>query len=172
MYCHFFLQIIQLMFLANKSNKNGNILSPKDKNRSIQHCLCHLNSNNHQFVFIMRTWRKASARSLLISIVSDSRSKIFLIVLLTVVYSIVPKALKMLSLTDFLNRWNKWWIFYHLLLNLNANSKKKMMMYSEINFKQKMRSCVCWFLMFFVKTLKVFLTNCRFKLMIHCFEPM
>ena len=170
MHCHFFLQIIQLMFLINKSNKNENVFSSKNKNQSIQHCFCHLNSSNHQFVFITETWRKASVRSLLISIVFGFKLKIFSIVLLTVVYLIILKALEMLSLTDFLNEWNKWWIFHHLLLNLSANSKEKMMMCFEINFKQKMRSCVCWFSMFFVKTSEVFLANCRFKLMIHCFE--
>ena len=138
MHCHFFLQIIQLMFLTNKSNKNENVFNSKNKNQSIQHCLCHLNSSNHQFVFITKTWWKASVRFFLISIVFDFRLKIFLIVLSTNVYLIVLKILKILSLTDFLNKWNKWWIFCHLLLNLNANSKKKMMIYFEIDFKQKM----------------------------------
>ena len=170
MHCHFFLQIIQLMLLTNKSNKNGNVFNSKNKNRLIQHCFYYLNSNNHQFIFATETWRKAFARSFLISIVSGLRSKIFLIVLLTVVYLIVLKTLKMLSLTDFLNEWNKWWIFRHLLLGLNVNLKRKMMMCSEIDFKRKMRSCVCWFLMSFVKTSGAFLADCRFKLMIRCFE--
>ena len=164
-------QIIQLMFLINKSNKNGNVFSPKNKNRLIQHCLCYLNSSNHQFVFITEMWRKASVRFFLINIVFDFRLKIFLIVLSTVMYLIVLKTLRMLSLTDFLNKWNKWWIFRHLLLNLNANLKRKMMMCFKIDFKRKRRSCVCWFSIFFVKTLEIFLTNCRFKLMICCFEP-
>ena len=103
MHCHFFLQITQLMFLMNKSNKNENFFSPKNKNQLIQHCFCHLNSNNHQSASIMKTWRKAFVKSFLISIVFDSRSKIFSIVLLTVMYSIILKILKMLSLTDFLN---------------------------------------------------------------------
>ena len=51
MHCYFFLQTIQLMFLTNKSNKNGNVFSSKDKNRSIQHCLCHLNFSNHCYGF-------------------------------------------------------------------------------------------------------------------------
>ena len=171
MHCHFFLQTIQLMSLTNKSNKNGNVFSLKNKNRLIQYCPCYLNSSNHQSASATGTWRKASVRSFLISIVFDFRSEIFLIVLLTVVYSIVLKTLEMLLLTNFLNKWNKWWIFHHLLLNLNANLKKKMMMYFKIDFKWKMRLCVCWFLMFFVKTLGAFLANCRFKLMICCFGP-
>ena len=170
MHCHFFLQIIQLMFLTNKSNKNKNVFSSKNKNQLIQHCFCYLNSNNHQFVFIMETWRKTFARFFLINIVFDFRSKIFLIVLLTIMYLIVLKVLKMLLLTDFLNKWNKWWIFHHLLLNLNANSKKEIMICFEIDFKWKMWLYVCWFSMFFVKTSKASLTNCKFKLMIHCFE--
>ena len=135
MHCHFFLQTIQLMFLTNKSNKNRNVFSSKGKNRLIQHCLCHLNSSNHQSAFTTKTWRKASVRFLLISIVSGFRSKIFLIVLLIVMYSIISKTLEMLSLIDFLNEWNKWWIFRHLLLNLTANLKKKMMMCFKIDFK-------------------------------------
>ena len=158
------------MFLINKSNKNENVFNSKNKNQLIQHCFCHLNSNNHQFVFIMKIWWKAFIRSFLISIVFDFKLKIFLIVLLTIVYLIVSKVLKMLLLTDFLNEWNKWWIFCHLLLNLNANLKKEIMIYSEIDFKQKMRSCVYWFSMFFVRTSEAFLANCRFKLMIHCFK--
>ena len=135
MHCHFFLQIIQLMFLTNKSNKNKNVFSSKNKNWLIQHCFCYLNSNNHQSAFTTETWRKAFVKSFLINIVSDFRSEIFSIVLSTVVYLIISKILKMLLLTDFLNEWNKWWIFRHLLLNLSANLKKKMMMYFEINFK-------------------------------------
>ena len=125
MHCHFFLQNIQLKFLTNKSNKNENVFSPKNKNRLIQHCFCHLNFSNHQSAFATKTWRKAFVRSLLINIVFDLKSKIFSIVLLTIVYSIISKTLEMLSLIDFLNEWNKWWIFRHLLLNLNGNLKKK-----------------------------------------------
>ena len=158
------------MPLTNKSNKNENVFSSKNKNQLIQHCFCHLNFNNHQFVFIIKTWRKAFVRSFSINIVFDFRSKIFSIVLSTDVYSIISKALKMLLLIDFLNEWNKWWIFRHLLLNLSVNLKKKMMMCFEIDFKQKMRSCVCWFSMSFVRISETFLANCRFKLMIHCFE--
>ena len=124
MHCHFFLQITQLMPLTNKLSKNGNVLNPKNKNQSIQHCFCHIKSNNHQSAFVTKTWRKASARSLLINIVFKFRLVIVLIALLTVVYSIVSKTLIILSLTDFLNEWNKWWIFRQLLLDLNANSKK------------------------------------------------
>ena len=135
MHCYFFLQIIQLMFLTNKSNKNGNVFSSKNKNRLIQHCFCHLNSNNHQFAFATKTWRKTFAKSLLISIVFDFKLKVFSIVLSTVVYSIVLKTLKMLLLIDFSNKWNKWWIFRHLLLNLDVNLKKKIMICFEIDFK-------------------------------------
>ena len=172
MHCHFFLQTTQLMLLINKSNKNRNVFNSKNKNRLIQHCFCHLNSSNHQFVFVTETWWKAFARSFLISIVFNFKSEIFLIVLLTVVYLIISKTLEMLLLIDFLNKWNKWWIFRHLLLNLGANSKEKIMMCSEIDFKQKMWSCVCWFSMSFVRTSEAFLANCRFKLMICCFEFM
>ena len=145
----FFLQITQLMFLTNKLNKNGNVFNSKNKNRSIQHCFCHIKFNNHQFDFATKTWRKAFAKSLLITIVSESKLVIVLIVLLTVVYSIVSKALEILSLTDFLN---KWWNFRHLLLDLGVNSKEEIMICLKIEFKRKMWLYACWFLIFFVKT--------------------
>ena len=135
MHCHFFLQTIQLMFLTNKSNKNRNVFNPKNKNQSIQHCFCHINSSNHQFDFVMKTWRKAFARFFLINTVFESRLMIVLITLSTVVYLIVLKVLGILLLIDFLNEWNKWWILRHLWFDLDANLKKKMMMYSKIEFK-------------------------------------
>ena len=105
-------------------NKNENVFNSKKKNWSIQYCFCHIKFNNHQFDFITKIWRKAFAKNFLINIVFEFKLMIVSIVLSIIEYSVVSKTLKILSLIDFLNKWNKWWIFHSLLLNLNVNSKK------------------------------------------------
>ena len=134
MHCHFFLQTIQLMFLINKSNKNKNVFNSKDKNRLIQHCLCHLNFNNHQSVFATKTWRKASARSLLISVVSDLNRRFFWLFYWQSCIRLFWKPWKCCCwLIFWMNKINN--EFFIIYCWIRVLIQKKMMMYFEINFK-------------------------------------